>query len=333
MLLHKTTVTLNIETSSVRVLATRGAQVERWDSAPLEPGLVKDTLISDASAVGLAISALFESMGLPRNRVIAGLTGLRSVPRILNLPKLKPSLMNEAIQWEAEREMPLSPKELYLSWQVLSRKDAEQDVFLLGVPRNILDRELQALRQSGIRPYIVDLKPLALARAVNRGEALILDVEPESWGIILVIAGIPVIMRTIILRAWEGVALEDRIQRLSDELSRTVRFYNSGHPEQLFSPSAPAFVTGELANDPAITQLIQSAIEYKIEPLMPVLECPSHLPISQYAVNIGLAMKGLPPVNNLKPGVNHLEPIDINLLPREYRGWRKLGIRLPLLHH
>jgi len=65
---------------------------------------------------------------------------------------------------------------------------------------------------------------------------------------------------------------------------------------------------------------LQGRIPYPVEPLTPPLQCPAHLPISQYAVNIGLALKGTASARSL--GESSYSLPDINLLPQIYRPWR-----------
>ncbi|GAI24809.1 unnamed protein product, partial [marine sediment metagenome] len=50
------------------------------------------------------------------------------------------------------------------------------------------------------------------------------------------------------------------------------------------------------------------------------LKCPENLPISQYAVNIGLALRETVLSENL--GEGSYSPLDINLLPQAYRPWK-----------
>jgi len=268
--------------------------------------------------VSSAINTLFLEKKMPKSGVIASLTGLRSVPRIFSLPKIKSALLEEAIQNEAEREMPVPLEELYLSWQRLGVKDSEHQFFVLGVPRNLLDTEVQTLAQAGIKPYIMDLKPLSLARAVNREEALIIDLEPQNFDLVVVVGGIPVIMRTVILRG-EEMTPEDRTRQLTDELSRTVEFYNSSHPEHALGSRTPAFLTGLLANDTTACELVKAAIDNPIEALAPPLECPPELPVAQYAVNIGLALRQASSKTTAKARAAHLPVVDLNVLPHKYR--------------
>lgn len=309
--------TLNISATSIRLLSIEGKHVEKWGDASLPPGLVRDGLIIQPKAVGEAIDALFKSIEMPKEKVITSLTGLSFTDRILSLPRMKSGLLEEAILRGAKQEIPLPLDELYLSWQAIASKDNEVDFFILGVPRNLIDAMVQTLEKAGIEPYIMDLKPLALARAANRGDALIVDLEPDCFDIVLVAGGIPTIMHTMTPRGEEA-SLEDNIRRLANELSRTVQFYNSSHPESLLSPTTPLLLTGELLSDATVSELIRAEIEYPVEPLVPPLEFPSDLPIALYATNMGLALKKVPRKKTGKVEATRFHDINFNILSGKY---------------
>lgn len=310
-------VTLNITAKSIRLLSVKGRQVEKWGSVALPPGLVKDGLILQPKVVGSAISALLKSAKVPKQRVIASLTGLSFTYRLLSLPRAKPALLEEAIQRSARREIPLPIEELYLSWQAINGKQDEMDVFVLGVPRNLINAIVQTLKEAGVESYIIDLKPLALARAANRENALIVDLEPDCFDVVLVANGIPTVIHTITPRG-EGANLEDNIRRLTDELSKTVKFYNSSHPQAPLSPNTPLLLTGELASANT-SQLIQAEIEYPLKPLAPPLELPPALAVAPYAANIGLALKKALPKKAAKGATNGYHDINLNILSDKYR--------------
>ena len=310
-------VTLSINTSSIRVLTVKGRQVKKWGSLPLAAKLVKDGLILQPKAVGEAIDALFKSTKVPKERVITSLTGLSFTYRFLNLPRMKPALLEEAIQRAAKKEIPLPLDELYLLWQHIGDKEDEQSFFVLGVPRNLVDALIQTLTVSGLGPYLMDLKPLALARAANRGDAIVADLEPDFFDIVFITNGIPTIMHTLSPRG-EGATLEDNIRRLSDELTKAVAFYQGSHPGNRLSPDTPLLLSGELANE-ATTGLLQTEIEYPVEPLIPPLEFPPDLPVALYAANMGLALKKAPREVVAKRDGARFHDININILSGKYR--------------
>ncbi len=244
--MYRTYVTLNIGASGIKLLSIKGGEVQAWKSTPLAPGIVKDGLLTQPKVVGAVINALFDSAGVPRERVIVSLAGLPFAYRILSLPRMKPASQHEAIQRAARREMQLPLEGLHHSWQAVDSGRDEQDVFVLGVPRKILEAMVQTLKWAGIKPYIMDIKPLALARAAHRDDAIIIDLEPDCFDIVLVANGIVSIMHTVIPKG-DGSFTEYNIQRLADELSKTVEFYSANHPQSPLSASMPLLLTGELS--------------------------------------------------------------------------------------
>ena len=311
-------VTLNISDTSVRLLSTKGMRVEKWGDMHLEPGLVKDGLILQSKAVGEAIDALFKSVKVAKGQVITSLTGMSFTYCILNLPRMKPALLEEAILRGARKEIPLPLEELYLSWQAIGGGHEELSFFVLGVPRNLIDAVVQTLAEIGVKPSLIDLKPLALARAANRGDAIVVDLEPSCFNIVLVANGIPTIMHTVTPRE-EGASLEDNILRLTDGISKTVNFYNNSHPEAPLSLTTPLLLAGELSAEAAAGQLLQAQMEYPVEPLVPPMEFPPDLPVALYTGNMGLALKVMPQQTVAEEEAVRFQDINLDILSGKYR--------------
>ena len=314
-------VALNISNSNIKILSLKGRQVEKWASLALTGGLVKDGAILQPEAVGESINALFKSTGIAREKVITSLAGLSFTYRFLSLPRIKTSLLEEAILRAAKKEISLPLDELYLSWQPLPGKEDEQTFFILGVPRNLIDAAVQTLKKASIEPYLMDLRPLALARAANRSEAIVVNLEPDCFDIVFIADSTPKVIHSISPRG-DGATLEDNIHRLADELSKTVAFYQSSHPDSPLSPSTPLLLTGDLAADTPASGLLQTEIEYPVEPLVPPVEFPPELPIASYAASIGLALKKTPQKIPAKGEKVRYYDINIDLLAGKYRKTR-----------
>jgi type IV pilus assembly protein PilM len=304
-------VALNISSSNIKILSLQGRQVKKWVSLALPSGVVRDGLILQPESAGEVINNLFISTRISRDRVITSLAGLSFTYRFLSLPRIKPSLLEEALLRSARKEISLPLDELYLSWQPLPTKGDEQTFFILGVPRNLIDAALQTLKKASVEPYLMDLRPLALARAANRSDAIVVNLDPDCFDIVFIAGGIPRVIHSIIPRG-EGATLEDNIRRLADELSKTVAFYQSSHPESQLSPSTPLLLTGELADETPASGLLQSEIEYP-------MEFPPEFPIASYAASIGLALKKIPPKTPARGEKNRFYDININLLAGKYR--------------
>lgn len=282
--------TLNIEEHEIRLLVVGRGKVGKWASAPLTPGLISEGLVRDPAAVGSAIGELFASQRVSKRKVVTSVTGLRSISRVVTIPQVKPNLLESVVLREAKREMPISLDEIYLSWKVLGGRGNKQRVYILGVPQEVIDGHVEALREAGMKPRAMDLKPLALVRAVNRKNAIITNLEDGTLDIIIVIEDVPVIVRTIAL-GKESPAPEKKHDRLAEELSRTIKFYNDSHREAGLHPDICVYPSGALADEPDVRETLQATTEHPVVALQPPLECPDDLPVGRFLVNMGLALK------------------------------------------
>jgi Tfp pilus assembly PilM family ATPase/Tfp pilus assembly protein PilN len=302
-------VSLSIGTSDIRLLWVEGRRVKKWGSASLQPGLVKDGLILDPKVVGREIRALFDAVKAPTNKVIVGLSGLPFSYRMVNLPKLKGDLEEEAIVRSAKKEIPVPLDELYLSWRQVPSRNGGKDFFVLGVTRSAADTVMLTMAEAGIKGEVLDLRELALARAANQREAFVVSLEGDSYDVVLIADGMPAVMQTVTPRQ-KGATMQDNISRLTDQLSRTVQFHNSSHPEHTLGPETPVLLAGELCNDESVAEMVQANIGFPVQSLAPPLAVPPNLPLAEYATNVGLVLKGMMPARTKTGGVGFY---DINL--------------------
>ena len=101
-------ITLFIEDTDIKLMVTSGKQVEKWAKLPLEPGLVSDGVIVDEAEVASKIRELFKLAKVSLGKVIAGLSGLNSIYRLITLPELPEAVIGEAVKHEARRVIPVS---------------------------------------------------------------------------------------------------------------------------------------------------------------------------------------------------------------------------------
>ena len=254
-------VTLDISAGSLKLVSINGNRVEKWGTAPLSPGMVRDGVILQPQAVGAAIDALFQDLKITKGGLNATITGLSFTYRMLRLPRVKSALTTEAILRAAKKEIPLALDEIYLSWRIIETTKEEIEVFLFGAPRNLIDAALQTFSIAGVKLLSIDLKSLTLARAANRPDVLVINFESDCFDIVVVAEGLPVILHTVIPRV-EGATLEDNVKRLADELARTVDFYNITHAVNPIKSTVPVLLAGTLANDPKTMELIKNSVEY-----------------------------------------------------------------------
>ncbi|MCJ7653914.1 MAG: pilus assembly protein PilM, partial [Dehalococcoidia bacterium] len=189
-------VTLDIEDTSIRIMAVAGRRIQTAASLPLEPGLVRDGVVIDTATVSQRLTELLSAHGINEKKVVVSISGIHSIYRVVNIPKLPKNLMDEAAKREMESLMPVPLNELYTSWQAINVSDIDTLICLVGMPRNTVDAMLETLRQAGLQAEVMDVRPLALARVADERDALIINVQPFGFDIVVMIDGIPELLRS-----------------------------------------------------------------------------------------------------------------------------------------
>jgi type IV pilus assembly protein PilM len=315
-------VTIHIEDTSIRLLAAVGRRVRAFGESILESGLVKDGVVINQEKVAARIRDLIRGQGIQENRVIAGVSGLHSLCRVITLPYLSKALLNEAVKHEAERVMAVPLEQFYLSWQSLSASKDEVKLFLAAIPRNTVDALITTLQKADLKPELVDLAPLALVRVVNRvtavkmKTAMVVNIHGKEIDIVLLVDGVPQLVRSLYL-AGELSSMPERLSSVREELERTIKFYNSTRTEDSWAGPIPIFVAGEVEQTQTlkICQVLGGDTEsHPFLPLMSPLKWPKDMVNRQYMVNVGLALKRL--ASGSGPG---LSKVNLNILPEAYR--------------
>jgi len=282
---------LDISSAEIRIIAVRNQNIYYWNSEPLPEGVVKAGVIQDATALGVIISNLFQSRKLPRNRVICSLTGLPFIYRTISMPGKGQQVSNEAILREARREMSLAEDDMYISWKVieLHPEISETDFFVLGVPKSALNLLLNSLSQANIKPYMIDIKPLALARAASMQDATIISLERDYFDIILVTGGRVRMIHSV--NPSFGSDTKNNIVELMDEFNRVLKSFSRDFPQEKLDMESPILISGELLLKEEILKLLQDISGRQVALLKPVINTSSKIAAEYYGAALGLLMK------------------------------------------
>lgn len=283
-------VSLFIEDNAIKMLVTRGRRVEKWAKLPLEPGLVSNGLILDETQVAAKLKELFKQQKVGTSTVIAGLSGVNSIYRLISLPVLPEAILPEAVKQEASRIVPVPIDEVYLSYQEIPAEKEETLVFMTAFPKNAADVLLRTLNEAGIRAGTMDLAPLALCRTVNAAEAVVIDARSAGLDIAILIDRVPQVIRSISL-SGDTESLAERLPTVVEELERTIAFYNASHQEKPLAQTVPIFVSGDLVNALESWPLLAETLGSSVFELMSPMQSAEGFDSSQFMVNIGLSLK------------------------------------------
>jgi type IV pilus assembly protein PilM len=306
-------VTLYIEDTEIKLLVTSGSKIEKWASLMREEGLVDQGIIRDGKKVSEAIRQLFKLQSVSQRTVTVGLSGLNSVFRIINLAEVPKNMLPEAVSNEASRVLPMPLSQVYHAYQVLPSAKGEIKLFLAAYPREATDTLIDTVQKAGLKPAVLDLASLALARTVNAPRAIIVNAWLTFLDIVILSERLPKVVRSLSLPV-ESASLHDRLPVIIEELNRTVTFYNSSNPDDMLDKSVPVLVCGDLAREEKDWQSL-GQLGYPVSTIQPPVSAKSAFDPTQFEVNIGLALKGIVPDN----AANNYSQIDFNALPAGYK--------------
>lgn len=285
--------TLVIENDVVRLMGVEKGQVTRWGSAPLPRGTLSAGAVANPDALAETVRRLWVSQTqdkpAPSNQLILGIPGHHIPTKIVSVQGL--NTKDKALMKNKAREA-LPGMDTYRAWQVIGPAK-QSGLFVIAAPTTLIQSYLEPLKRIDLGVIAIDVKPLALIRAIGQRHAVIVDGERMLASIIIVDEALPRRARFPTLDAPLLVPLEEKITRLAELLIQTIRAYNNDKSGQVLHPAVPFFLTGSLAEHPLLRQVVEQILRHPVGEIKSPIQVPPNMPINQFMTNIGLAQKRL----------------------------------------
>jgi Tfp pilus assembly PilM family ATPase len=306
-------VTLYIDDTSLRLLVCQGQTIKKWADMKLEPGLVKDTMVLQEAEVTAKIKQLLQSQEVVTKKVILGFSGLRSLTRPAVLPQLPKAMLPEAVVREARRVLPVPLDQLYLCWRTIPGPKGKVQIYMAATPRKSIDMLVKVLHGAGLELSRMAMKPLALSKVVPSNTAILVDLQPNEYDIVIMVDGVSQPIRTITLPN-ETLTFDQIFNMIINDLDRTIKFYDTNNPDTPLDTKVPIYIAGELIGKPDIQNALSQKLKHPVVVLSSSMKGPEGLDLQRYSVNIAIAMKTAP------QGRESTFPLaDLNLLPTPYQ--------------
>lgn len=143
------------------------------------------------------ISALLQNniVGqLSSDHVVVGVPTGKAYSRTFNIPLTQEKSLASAVEVEVEQYIPIPISSLYVDYEIISRTKESATVVLSAVPKAIVDTCVNAARQAGLNPVMVEPSINAVARVIKATEegnlsTLIVDIGPASTDIAVLEGG------------------------------------------------------------------------------------------------------------------------------------------------
>lgn len=127
-------------------------------------------------------------------KVVASLPNNMVFVSVVEMPTMSDKELQDAINWEARRYVPLPIEEVTLSCSVLEEEEAggQIKVLLTAVPTTVIDNYLKLFKLAGLEPQALEIEALALIRSLvgsSKESFIIIDVGARNTCLNLVDKG------------------------------------------------------------------------------------------------------------------------------------------------
>lgn len=183
---------LDIGRSTVRVLQihhTKGKpHVVGYGEVGFDPTCIQNGVVVGHETIAAAIQKLFAENivgAITTNRVTLSLPISRTFTRSIEVPKLTEKELAEAVKTEAEQYIPAAATDLYIDYSRVRTTEKQTTVFIVGVPKKIVDSHLVLMRMLGLETVLMQTSSGAGAHLFSRDEqsdlpAVLVDFGSDS---------------------------------------------------------------------------------------------------------------------------------------------------------
>lgn len=166
---------LDIGRSSLKVmqleLDDKVPEIIGYGTVDFDLGALEDGVIVKPELLAEAMHDLFEHRlqgEITTRRAAMALPAYRTFTRAVQLPKIGAEELHEAVQLEVEQYVPVPLQDLYLDYTSIPEPDGNQNVFVVAVPKKIVDSYLYLANRLGIEPVLIEPTVTAGARFFAR---------------------------------------------------------------------------------------------------------------------------------------------------------------------
>lgn len=165
---------IDVSDRSIKVVEITGeenAWLRTAGWSPVEPGLIRNSVIQDVPAVQKTLQrAMQKCSPAPQgNSAVLSIPERQSFVRVLELPSMSDTELNEAILWAIREHIPYDLDRMYIDWQLLqaaAKRPGYRQVLIGAAQKNVIDPLLQVVDGIGLQVQALELEAQAFVRSL-----------------------------------------------------------------------------------------------------------------------------------------------------------------------
>jgi type IV pilus assembly protein PilM len=161
--------------------------------------------ITESQDIAEEIKKAYDDAHISTKAVNVSVAGENVVARYLTLPKMSHQEIKKAIEFQLVDHIPFKQDEIYLDYEILGDKLADQNnsrVFLVACKKDFMDAKIDLIQKAGLHPQTVTMDVLALKNTLyhnypeeKNSNTSILNIGNKLSNLIIAQRGIPCFIR------------------------------------------------------------------------------------------------------------------------------------------
>lgn len=277
-------VCLDFGRDQLTAVEVAGGAVTRWTSRPLPEDALRNGDPVLTGFVANAVRQALDRAGIQARRALMALPDEATVSRQVTLPPMPGPELARAMRFVAEKHMPFSIDRARWAWDVIKRGREGVTIYLVATWRDVVDRYAEVARGAGLEPEVLEPRAVAVGRALDQEQALVLDASPRRLYATLLVTGQPTYVDEVLV----GAVLHDEREALHRLLQRAYRHQSTlgVTPGRL----APVLLAGELEQADLELPVAGRPVGDVLNGQLPT--APRGFRPGAYLANLGLSMRG-----------------------------------------
>jgi len=144
-------------------LRNKQAQVVRAVVIPLKTSIMSESDV-DLGDIVQALKQGLREGGIRGAETAVSLLESQVFTRIIETPELSEKELNQALQWEAERYIPLPLNEVSMDSTIINKYEGKMEVLLVASPTRLIEKYTDLFSKAGIRVDAIENEALSILR-------------------------------------------------------------------------------------------------------------------------------------------------------------------------
>ncbi len=177
---------LDVGFSSIKVMQIEWPKkrplIKGYGIGEFDPACIKNGVIVNHEVLANAVLELFKTSltgHIDSRRVAMTIPVSKTYNRPVKMPKLNTKELDDAIQLEAERYIPMPLSELYVDYSVVSQSEKDMDVFMVAAPRRLVDSYMDLAK-------LLNLDVVAIETTIAAGTRVLVKADRSDVPTILI---------------------------------------------------------------------------------------------------------------------------------------------------